>query len=1287
MPTMMDTDEVEDSAVILVKSKDKPVKSQLPLSPSVEEMHCGSSGQQPLCLTPTLSELDSHRIKCTKSKRSLCKVITGKIETPRKKSCSISPAEKKSSKKQPTLGAFFGNIKARPNSTNREHDTLAHFPDSNVKKFESPTNKTLKVAPFNTDKKEVVPPPTFSAREYVDVDSPADDIDRSTFIEPICSTLHANPPDKVEPPSSVEARTILTPENLVDSKAVLGTLMTDCVGSAFDSSICILPTTAETFDEKSTRLWDETEVNALVKGMKKYAGEKFMWRKIKNDVQFSTVLSKRSLPQMRSKGSRLDSTDGGMNSLESIQDSGLVSVGDNQADTHILKSKGSKIEDLDVQILPDACDWTDAEIASLLAGVQKYANEKHIWQKIMHDVEFKGILSFRTLDQLKEKHNSLSKSQVRKKLNLNVTPFTLSSPQKGYNDEKGKTTPTDISISNGTHKLLTNHKKLSAEMSQSPLSTFSSSLESNLNDKSTNSCTSKLTAISHDDPRIEKYQMRKDELLSKFEQRNLKKDCGHFSIEGLIENLPEEIFKSDSFPDELLPALGCLVQGSHLPLSVLVDTFVSDIKNAKPQLEFISITPLKVSEKIKLIAERKTCGINMDKKSDRFEDMNILSIWRWEIICLDIVPTDKVHLIKPARSDRRKLSLHFKAVMRLLEALNATSKDVAKISFEEEKVLKFEREEEKSRLISEQKEAKLRLQELKNAEKQQKEIEKSEREKSRENERRQRKLEKLQQKEEAVRKKKEEIEKQKEVDRLAVIESTRKKKARMLNYFKTPQKNVMTPENKINEKGNEIIKVCEIKTPSHESENDYIEQADGFNSDCFRRSFDSISCQADLMKEWSKSNIKNKSSSTSRKNGKWRKLSVVVSLPSLEFGQTSYSEHQEVVLYNLKKYLQFREDNRPPYFGTWSKRSRVVSGRRPFRKDTSRHIDYDYDSEAEWEEEEPGEDCNDEKDDDPPDEKEAEYDFQDGWLADDDDFGNSDDNDEDKVLRRPVKEDGDIGCSCIRVVVGPGRGGCPMSVDDIQHGGEHAVQLIGRHSSHIFSSDDICLDLFPRVLNDKITEASSKVAKREVEGETLEIFVKAILMSRAASKAKLVDDFLQANPGPSKSQTMKKLDEIAVKSENTDGPGYIWNVKDSFLSEKGLMHLIEERLNTYNSNCDAVLLPKTKYTQLVGEELKAFVRFIQERNHKSKKALVDAFLSFNPGPSKKHVFEKLDEIATKLEVKGLGYIWDVSDEILLDLNLANLKRVISETVADPKPKKRPLLEMFSALAKKNKTFA
>lgn len=48
------------------------------------------------------------------------------------------------------------------------------------------------------------------------------------------------------------------------------------------------------------------------------------------------------------------------------------------------------------------------------------------------------------------------------------------------------------------------------------------------------------------------------------------------------------------------------------------------------------------------------------------------------------------------------------------------------------------------------------------------------------------------------------------------------------------------------------------------------------------------------------------------------------------------------------KLLQFHEDVRPAYYGTWSKPDQhIVTGKRPFAKDTS-VLDYDYDSEAEW---------------------------------------------------------------------------------------------------------------------------------------------------------------------------------------------------------------------------------------------------------------------------------------------------------------------------------------------------
>ncbi|CAJ0641165.1 7510_t:CDS:2 [Entrophospora sp. SA101] len=48
------------------------------------------------------------------------------------------------------------------------------------------------------------------------------------------------------------------------------------------------------------------------------------------------------------------------------------------------------------------------------------------------------------------------------------------------------------------------------------------------------------------------------------------------------------------------------------------------------------------------------------------------------------------------------------------------------------------------------------------------------------------------------------------------------------------------------------------------------------------------------------------------------------------------------------KLLQFGENHRPSYYGTWTKTSKKITGRRPFAKDPD-YFDYDYDSEAEWE--------------------------------------------------------------------------------------------------------------------------------------------------------------------------------------------------------------------------------------------------------------------------------------------------------------------------------------------------
>ncbi|XP_050452579.1 chromatin assembly factor 1 subunit A-B [Cataglyphis hispanica] len=83
---------------------------------------------------------------------------------------------------------------------------------------------------------------------------------------------------------------------------------------------------------------------------------------------------------------------------------------------------------------------------------------------------------------------------------------------------------------------------------------------------------------------------------------------------------------------------------------------------------------------------------------------------------------------------------------------------------------------------------------------------------------------------------------------------------------------------------------------------------------------------------------------------------------------------------NLEKHrpklLQFSENRRPPYWGTWRKRSNILNPRRPFAKEKNL-FDYEIDSDDEWEEEEPGESLkgsDDEKDEENPEDNEYDVD-------------------------------------------------------------------------------------------------------------------------------------------------------------------------------------------------------------------------------------------------------------------------------------------------------------------------
>ncbi|XP_015572224.1 chromatin assembly factor 1 subunit FAS1 isoform X2 [Ricinus communis] len=78
-----------------------------------------------------------------------------------------------------------------------------------------------------------------------------------------------------------------------------------------------------------------------------------------------------------------------------------------------------------------------------------------------------------------------------------------------------------------------------------------------------------------------------------------------------------------------------------------------------------------------------------------------------------------------------------------------------------------------------------------------------------------------------------------------------------------------------------------------------------------------------------------------------------------------------------KQLLQFDKSHRPAFYGIWPKKSHVVGPRHPFRKEPD--LDYDVDSDEEWEEEDPGESLSDcDKDD-------EEQSLEEGCLKDDED--------------------------------------------------------------------------------------------------------------------------------------------------------------------------------------------------------------------------------------------------------------------------------------------------------------
>lgn len=608
--------------------------------------------------------------------------------------------------------------------------------------------------------------------------------------------------------------------------------------------------------------------------------------------------------------------------------------------------------------------------------------------------------------------------------------------------------------------------------------------------------------------------------------------------------------------------------------SFSVDTVAAKIKVLSQRKSYI---------KNPAIAKGSSVSNNMGKDVNPFEDVDADHIWRWEVVTLDLLPEEAINKVKAARSARRKLQLQFNATARMLAALDESvkmlqssktkptqaqvDKVISKVSQEEEKVLKFEQDAEKARLAIE-------VNKLKKVQTQQAIAEIQEKKKAADMEKKRAAELRQQEKEEAKQKKaleKEEAKRQKEAKARAEAakkaQDEEKQRKRMLSFFGGPPKKqkrcaaAATTEPEMTAATKPLaLRVVSAK--------------DFFDSDKFQTNFNSLETSDDMSIVFTK--LSKRAIATRRRRTKRVNMRVFVSGQNDDpfAAQPAFAEERIVTIRNRNKFLKFAEDCRPPYHGTWSKPVNKRLGRNPFLKDTA--LDYDVDSEAEWDEgdDDPGEDVEDDADDDEDDKLADEegdpraYNYQDGWLAQDDEIGDDaslDEDDQNLLAARKRKKQVDLVPVCI---VAPAFGGIPV-VDEDGHADpemiaekidgfpvEEGLGLLRSHTGSVLAEPDILLDAFPPSLVDEkegSSEPSATVTTSEPSEEDLRTVAKFVHHSTFLSKSMVVEELRKNHPTvtASRAQGQRVLDSIAEKKRHPKN-GVYWEVKQDAINKLGL---------------------------------------------------------------------------------------------------------------------------------------
>ncbi|KAF0719011.1 Aste57867_1331 [Aphanomyces stellatus] len=378
-----------------------------------------------------------------------------------------------------------------------------------------------------------------------------------------------------------------------------------------------------------------------------------------------------------------------------------------------------------------------------------------------------------------------------------------------------------------------------------------------------------------------------------------------------------------AFPSSAKSYIARRIQGRMDSLSALAE----DIFNAWKAWLTRSVDGFNVATvemEIKSIAERVSYGAK-PKKAHMFQDVTPRAMWVWEVGSLE-GPFDEeaVKVIRRMRKQRKRTGQTIKSLDKIVTMIQEGTTDDSKLSVEESKVSKFivavEQEQQKASKKVELEKQKATEKELKH----QQQLEKDE-------------AKRLEQ--ELKRKEKEEVQAQKKrQEQLA-------KEKEDLEILKRRQT------------WGSFLKKSETKSKEEESREQEAQMT---------KQMETIDKQLGLGQH-----------SDEPRNPPVLQLSSQPHGPKAGSWTSQRKRHPGL---GVMKLLQFEENFRPAYWGTHSKKSRVLRrGRRPLAMVPS--LDYTVESDLEWDEDEVGESLSDKDSDDEQGDEEDRLDYGDQWLA------------------------------------------------------------------------------------------------------------------------------------------------------------------------------------------------------------------------------------------------------------------------------------------------------------------